>query len=123
MESYASSNGIPWVRFGKDDRKIAIMQPHIEAQAATGRSGVAAVGVSQEFQRGWTAYQRAPQTGAPQYTFAKAYRRVNFYKFYFWDEHTREVRWMCAWDTREEDVDAFAEAIAEVVGASSMRPI
>jgi len=45
------------------------------------------------------------------------------FHFYFWDEHTREVRWMCAWDTREEDVDAFAEAIAEIVGASSMRPI
>jgi hypothetical protein len=30
---------------------------------------------------------------------------------------------MCAWDTREEDVDAFAEAIAEIVGASSVRPI
>jgi len=45
------------------------------------------------------------------------------FHFYFWDEHTREVRWMCAWDTREEDVDAFAEAIAEVVGASTMRPI
>jgi threonine aldolase len=38
------------------------------------------------------------------------------FHFYFWDEHTREVRWMCAWDTSEEDVDAFAEAIAEVVG-------
>ena len=30
--------------------------------------------------------------------------------FYVWDEHTGEVRWMCAWDTRAEDVDAFAAA-------------
>jgi threonine aldolase len=36
------------------------------------------------------------------------------FHFYFWDERTREVRWMCAWDTTEEDVDAFAFAIAEV---------
>ena len=36
------------------------------------------------------------------------------FRFYFWNEHTREVRWMCAWDTSEEDVDLFAEAIAEV---------
>jgi hypothetical protein len=49
VESYASSNAIPWVRFGKDDRKVDVMQPHLEAQAATGRSGVAAIGVSQEF--------------------------------------------------------------------------
>ena len=86
VESYAAANGIPWVRFGKDDRKIEVMQPHIEAQAATGRSGVAAVGVSQEFQRVWSAYQRDTQTAAPQYTFAKADRRVTCYYFYLWDE-------------------------------------
>jgi threonine aldolase len=28
--------------------------------------------------------------------------------FYVWDEHTGEVRWMAAWDTTPEDVDAFA---------------
>jgi hypothetical protein len=86
VESYASSNGIPWVKFGKDDRKIAVMQPHIAAQAATGRSGVAAVGVSQEFQRVWSACQRDTRTAAPQYTFAKADRRVTCYYFYLWDE-------------------------------------
>jgi threonine aldolase len=41
------------------------------------------------------------------------------FHFYFWDEHTREVRWMCAWDTSEEDVDAFAEAIAQLVTTAS----
>ena len=51
VESYASSTGIPWVKFGRDDRKMDVMQPHLAAQAATGKSGVAAVGVSQEFQR------------------------------------------------------------------------
>jgi hypothetical protein len=86
VESYASSNGIPWVKFGKDDRKIDVMQPHLERQAATGRSGVAAVGVSQEFQRVWAAYQRDTQTAVPQYTFAKADRRVTCYYFYIWDE-------------------------------------
>jgi len=28
--------------------------------------------------------------------------------FYVWDETSGEVRWMCSWDTTEEDVDAFA---------------
>jgi threonine aldolase len=37
------------------------------------------------------------------------------FKFYVWDPHTGEVRWMCAWDTTEEDVDAFVEAILGVV--------
>ncbi|SEG89954.1 L-threonine aldolase [Actinacidiphila yanglinensis] len=35
------------------------------------------------------------------------------YRFYFWNEATGEVRWMCAFDTTEEDVDGFAAAVAE----------
>jgi threonine aldolase len=31
--------------------------------------------------------------------------------FYVWDETTGEVRWMTAWDTTHEDVDAFAAAV------------
>jgi threonine aldolase len=40
------------------------------------------------------------------------------FRFYVWDEHTGEVRWMCAWDTRSEDVDAFAAAVADVVAGA-----
>jgi hypothetical protein len=47
---------------------------------------VAAIGVAQEFQRVWAAYQRDTKTAAPQYTFAKADRRVTCYYFYLWDE-------------------------------------
>jgi hypothetical protein len=86
VESYATSNGIPWVKFGKADRKIDVMQPHLRAQAATGKSGVAAVGVAQEFQRVWSATRRDTQAAAPQYTFVKADRRVTCYYFYLWDD-------------------------------------
>jgi hypothetical protein len=55
------------------------MQPHLDAQAAAGKSGVAAVGVSQELQRVWSAYQRDTRAAAPQYTLAKADRRVTCY--------------------------------------------
>jgi threonine aldolase len=34
------------------------------------------------------------------------------FPFYVWDEARGEVRWMCSWDTTEEDVDEFAAAIA-----------
>ena len=34
----------------------------------------------------WTAYQRETSTAAPQFTFAKADRRVTCYYFYLWDE-------------------------------------
>ena len=37
------------------------------------------------------------------------------FPFYVWDEATGEVRWMCAWDTTEEDVDIFAEAVRAAV--------
>jgi threonine aldolase len=33
------------------------------------------------------------------------------YDFYDWDEASGEVRWMCAWDTTEADVDEFAGAV------------
>ncbi len=33
------------------------------------------------------------------------------FPFYMWDQRADEVRWMCAWDTTESDVDAFAAAI------------
>lgn len=37
------------------------------------------------------------------------------YFFYVWDESRWEVRWMATWDTTEEDVAAFVEAIREEV--------
>lgn len=33
--------------------------------------------------------------------------------FYIWDDAESVVRWMCSWDTRPEDVDDFAEALAD----------
>ena len=35
------------------------------------------------------------------------------FRFYDWNEATGEVRWMCAFDTTETDVDAFANALRE----------
>ena len=75
VESFAEANGIPWVRFGRDARKADVMAPYLRKAAATGRSQVAAIGVAQEFQRVWAAYQRDTATAAPQYTFAQADRR------------------------------------------------
>jgi threonine aldolase len=41
------------------------------------------------------------------------------WRFYVWDENTGEVRWMCAWDTTEDDVEAFAADIAQAVSEST----
>ncbi|WP_433462375.1 threonine aldolase family protein [Spirillospora sp. CA-128828] len=37
--------------------------------------------------------------------------------FYGWSEATGEVRWVCSFDTTEDDVDAFAAALAEEMSA------
>jgi threonine aldolase len=36
------------------------------------------------------------------------------FPFYVWDHRTSEVRWMCSWDTTEQDVDALGRAVREV---------
>lgn len=38
------------------------------------------------------------------------------FRFYDWDRAAGEVRWMCAFDTTEADVDAFAAVIIEELG-------
>jgi threonine aldolase len=35
-----------------------------------------------------------------------------FRRFYVWDHDASVVRWMCSFDTTEDDVDAFADAVA-----------
>ncbi|MDQ0821658.1 MULTISPECIES: low specificity L-threonine aldolase [unclassified Arthrobacter] len=39
------------------------------------------------------------------------------FRFYDWNEAAREVRWMCSFDTTEEDVDAFIAAIKRELAA------
>jgi threonine aldolase len=44
------------------------------------------------------------------------------FAFYTWDERADEVRWMCAWDTTEADVDAFAAGIRRQVSQLETAP-
>ncbi len=37
------------------------------------------------------------------------------FRFYDWDRAKRQVRWMCAWDTSEDDVDAFVATVREAL--------
>ena len=81
VAAFAEAHEIPWVRFGKDQAKLEVMAPHLARQASTGRSGVAAIGVAQEFQRVWTAAEGKTSTGTPRWSFYKADRRVTCYYF------------------------------------------
>ncbi len=40
-------------------------------------------------------------------------RLQKHYRFYFWDEAAGDVRWMCSFDTTEDDVDGFVQALKE----------
>ncbi len=85
VSDFAEAGHIPVVRFGKDDRKIEVMRRHLAAQAATGRPGVAAIGVAQEYQNVFAASQRQRPSGVPWFSFTKADRRVTCFYFYLWD--------------------------------------
>ena len=40
------------------------------------------------------------------------------YRFYVWNQATGQVRWMCAWDTTEADVDGLLAALKAVLSAN-----
>jgi hypothetical protein len=82
---FAREDHIPVVRFTKADRRIEVMRPYLDAQAATGRSGVVAIGVAQEFASVFTGTEHSASNGIPWFGFAKANQRVTCYYFYLWD--------------------------------------
>ena len=85
---FAATHQIPMVAFGKDDRKQDVMRPYLRRQAETGRPGVAAIGVAQEYQNVFAASQREDRgrTGRQVwFSFHKADRRVTCFYFYLWD--------------------------------------
>ena len=84
---FADDEHIPVVRFARDDRKIEKMRPYLAAQAATGRPGVAALGVAQEYARVFVGHQRDNAPGkVVSFSFTKTDRRVTCYYFYLWDD-------------------------------------
>ena len=70
------------IRFGKGERKLEVMRPHLDRLAREGRCGVAAIGVAQEYAKVFTGTQRDAPNGIPWFSFAKADRRVSCYYFY-----------------------------------------
>ncbi len=84
---FAEMNDIPMVKFKKGTRKIDAMRPLLARAARAGRPGVVAIGWAQEFQLVWDARKRdTDPSRPPQFSFAKAERRVTCYYFYVWDE-------------------------------------
>jgi len=88
VDEYATDGDIPVIRFVKGDRKLEVMRPYLDRLAREDRTGVAAIGVAQEFQRvftGTTYHPDADGGGVPRFGYAKADRRVTAYYFYLVD--------------------------------------
>jgi hypothetical protein len=86
MARYAEANSIPWIRFGKGDRKVEVIRPYLEAAEREGRPRVVAIGVAQESQWAWDATQKNKPGGAPWFSYYRADRRVTCYYAYIWDD-------------------------------------
>jgi hypothetical protein len=87
VRSFADANQIPFITFGKGDRKLDVMKPYLARQERRGRAGVAAVGWAQEFQRVATCTTTpAKSGGAPHFGWDRSDRRVTCYYFYVWDD-------------------------------------
>jgi len=89
VTEFARDNDIEVIRFAKGERKLEVMRPHLDRLAREGRTGVAAIGVAQEFQRvftGTTYHSDADGGGVPRFGYHKADRRVTAYYFYLVDE-------------------------------------
>ena len=101
VTSFAEASHIPVLSFaGKRDksrpgvladspwpeRKIDRVMPLMREAAATGRSQVVAIGVTQEYQRVFTGTKDQTPTGAVWFSCNRTERRVTCYYFYVWDE-------------------------------------
>jgi hypothetical protein len=88
VERFAADQDIPVISFGKGERKLEVMRPYLDRLVREGRTGVAAIGKAQEFQRVFTGttYHGEPGGGAVRFGYAKADRRVIAYYFYLVDE-------------------------------------
>src|SRR5216684_533728 len=88
VRSFAEVNGIPVLRLNTpdrsrwDDRKVDHVRECIDKAT---EPGVVAIVVAQEVQKVFMGYKRPSLTGAPQFGFDKADRRVTVYYFYIRD--------------------------------------
>ena len=86
VDRFAAANEIAVVRFGKNERKIEVMRRYLAKHAKTGRAGVAAIGVAQEFAPVFTGTKKTGPSDAVWFAFTKADRRVTCYYFYVFDD-------------------------------------
>jgi hypothetical protein len=86
MRQYAAASGIPWIVFGKGDRKLDVVRPYLAAAERSGTSQVVAIGVAQEFQQAWDATRQGAPGELPWFSWYRSERRVSCYYAYIFDD-------------------------------------
>ena len=72
VAEFAADNDSAGGPVRKGDRKLDVMRPQLAKAAATGRSGVVAIGVAQEFQRVFTGTKLpTPTVAVPRFAFTR----------------------------------------------------
>jgi hypothetical protein len=87
VDGWTEANNIPVIDLRSAERNIEVMLPYLEAAARSGRSQVAAVGTTQEYQRVWTAAKHdcGPQN-VPRFSLTRQDRPVKCFYFYIYDD-------------------------------------
>ena len=106
-----------WLRNAAHSNVMAAhLRSRIEVAGLTGRGRAGAVRVTRPTE-GNVVFATLPRTTAD-----RVRARVQFYDWAPGETADRvEVRWMCAWDTTEADVDRFVRTLAEALPTSSGR--
>lgn len=86
-----------------DDLAVANAK-HANAMAARLDAGVRAKGLT--VPNSTQANAVFPILSAEQHA-----KLSQLFRYYVWDQATGQVRWMCSWDTTQEDIDALMAAI------------
>lgn len=86
-----------------DDLAVANAK-HANAMAARLDAGVRAKGLT--VPNSTQANAVFPILSAEQHA-----KLSQLFRYYLWDQATGQVRWMCSWDTTQEDIDALLAAI------------
>jgi hypothetical protein len=61
VTEFARDNDLEVIRFTRGERKLEVMRPRLDRLTREGRTGVAAIGVAQEFQRVFTGQHLSPR--------------------------------------------------------------
>ncbi len=95
VDKFAKANGIPVVRFEKDQCKEEVARPYLEAAAREGKDRVVLIGIAQEKASAWRSWPGKGEKGKahPHMEWGRQMVFVNHFYFYLWDSDWGGAFW------------------------------